>query len=255
MLKAIIVDDEAAAVRTLELLLNAYCPDITLVAKGQSVKDGVKLISEHNPDIVFLDIEMPEANGFELLEQLPDLDFEVIFITAYNQYAIKAFKYSAIDYILKPIDIDELVKAVEKVSELRKAKINPRERYKTLFQNIEQTLPSKLVIPRGKDFTYIDLANVIMHTKTSDGYRFTMVDGTKTDCPEYNFDIKSTLESKGFVEFEKDKFLNLHMVKALDKKGGSCLIMEGGLSIPLSPTFKEIIEGQLEKISLSKNKI
>ncbi|MDY0199445.1 MAG: response regulator transcription factor [Bacteroidales bacterium] len=255
MLKAIIIDDEEASVRTLELLLNAYCPSITLVGKGQSVRDGVELISKNNPDIVFLDIEMPEASGFELLEQIPNPNFEVIFITAYNQYAIKAFKYSAIDYILKPIDIDELVKAVEKVTELRKAKVNPRERYKTLFQNIEQALPSKLVIPRDKDFTYIDLTEVIMHTKTDNGYCFTMVDGTKTECPEYSFDIKTTLESKDFVEFEKDKFLNLHMVKTLDKKGAGCLIMEGDISIPLNNTNKDRIVEQLEKISLSKGNI
>ena len=85
MLKAIIIDDEEASVRTLELLLNAYCPSITLVGKGQSVRDGVELISKNNPDIVFLDIEMPEASGFELLEQIPNPNFEVIFITAYNQ--------------------------------------------------------------------------------------------------------------------------------------------------------------------------
>lgn len=255
MLKVIIVDDEVASVRTLELLLNAYCPNITLVGTGQSVKEGISLISEHNPDIVFLDIEMPEANGFELLEQLPDLNFEVIFITAYNQYAIKAFKFSAIDYILKPIDIDELVKAVEKVSELRKAKVNPRERYKTLFQNIEHALPSKLVIPREKDFTYVDLANVLMHTKTVNGYLFTMVDGSETESPKYSFDIKSTLESKDFVEFEKDKFLNLHMVKALDKKGVGSLIMEGDVIIPLNNNNKERIIEQLEKISLGKSNI
>lgn len=133
MLKAIIIDDELAALRTLELLLNSYCPDVHLVGKGQSVDDGIELINKHNPDLIFLDIEMPQANGFELLEKLPTLDFEVIFITAYNQFAVKAFKYSAIDYILKPIDIEELVKAVEKVTEIRKTKISPRERYKALF--------------------------------------------------------------------------------------------------------------------------
>lgn len=255
MLKAIIVDDEAAAVRTLELLLNAYCPNITLVGKGHSVKDGINLIREHNPDIIFLDIEMPEANGFELIEQLPELDFEVIFITAYNQYAVKAFKYSAIDYILKPIDIDELTNAVEKVSELRKTKINPRERYKTLFENIEQTLPSKLVIPKGKSFIYINLDGVLMYTKKGNSYHFTMADGTETQCCENCFDISATLKDKGFVELENNKLLNLHMVTGLDKKESGSLIMEGGLRVPLNNTNKERIVEQLKKISLAKNNI
>jgi two-component system LytT family response regulator len=254
MLKAIIIDDESAALRTLELLLNSYCPDVTVVGKGQSVAEGIELINRHNPDIVFLDIEMPEANGFDLLEKITNLSFEVIFITAYNQFAVKAFKYSAIDYILKPIDIEELVKAVEKVSEIRKTKVSPRERYQALFHNIEQILPRKLVIPLNNDYKYIDLSSVLKLETTKNQYTFTMVDGTTTTCPTSNLDVEKNLTSKGFITLEKGVLINLNKIEKIDKKGNGTIIMEGNNRIPLTPNNREKIISHLEKISnLAKN--
>ena len=225
MLKAIIIDDEAAALKTLELLLSSYCPNVSIVGKGSSVAQGFELISNHNPDVVFLDIEMPQANGFELLEQLPDLNFEVIFITAYNQFAVKAFKYSAIDYILKPIDIEELVKAVDKVSELRKTKVSPRERYNALFRNIEQVLPQKLVIPLKGEYKYIDLSNVVKLEIQQRNYSFTMLDGATVQCPISDLDIENNLCQKGFVTIEKGILINLNMVERLDKKGSGTITL------------------------------
>ncbi len=251
MLKAIIIDDELAALRTLELLLNSYCPDVHLVGKGQSVDDGIELINKHNPDLIFLDIEMPQANGFELLKKLPNLDFEVIFITAYNQFAVKAFKYSAIDYILKPIDIEELVKAVEKVTEIRKTKVSPRERYKALFQNIEQILPQKLVIPTAGDYKYIDLSAVLKLETSKSQYSFTMIDGSTITCPypTCNLDVESILLTKGFISTEKNMLINLNKVEKIDKKGNGTIILEGNYHIALTPNNREIIISHLEKLN------
>lgn len=248
MLSAIIIDDEQAALRTLELLLNSYCPNVSVVAKGHSVAEGLELVNKHNPDIVFLDIEMPQANGFELLEQLPDLDFEVIFITAYNQFAVKAFKYSAIDYILKPIDIEELVKAVEKVTEIRKTKISPRERYKALFQNIEQILPQKLVVPNEGNYKYVDLNAVLKLETHKNQYTFTMVGGTTFTCSTGNLDVENNLLKKGFISTEKGVLVNLNKVEKIDKKGDGTIILEGNYHIALSPSNREKIISHLEKI-------
>src|SRR5512145_2399460 len=104
MIKVIIIDDEKLVVDSIELLLNEYCKDVTIIGKCTSYEEGIKLINQQKPDVLLLDIEMPFGTGFDLLEKFTVIDFEVIFITAYSQYALKAIKYSALDYILKPID-------------------------------------------------------------------------------------------------------------------------------------------------------
>jgi two-component system LytT family response regulator len=253
MLKAVIVDDEVAALRTLELLLQAYCPNVTVVGKGESVREGLALVKKHNPDIVFLDIEMPEANGFELLEQLPDLNFEVIFITAYNQYAIKAFRYSAIDYILKPIDIDELVRAVDKVNELRKSKVNPRERYAALFQNIEEMLPRKLVIPTLGGHTYIDLNNVILMKSESDKLTFSLANSTAIETPRGTLDVENTMIQKGFYALKCGVYINLNRVEKVDKRGTGKVYLTGNYTVSLENDDKDLFMENLVKHS-SKNK-
>ena len=117
MIKAIIVEDEELGRAALKNLIHKYCPDISVLGEAGNVKEAKKLVAEMNPDLVFLDIEMPGGSGFELLEQTEGTaNFSVIFTTAYNQYAVKAFKYSAVDYLLKPINIDELINAVKKLS-------------------------------------------------------------------------------------------------------------------------------------------
>src|SRR4051812_42014024 len=116
MIKAIIVDDEELGRTVLTNLIRKYVPDVAIVGEAGSVKDAIKVIGELNPSLVFLDIEMPGGSGFDLLEKIGAPSFSVIFTTAYNQYAVKAFKYSAVDYLLKPINIDELTKAVQKVT-------------------------------------------------------------------------------------------------------------------------------------------
>jgi len=250
MLTAIIIDDEVAAQRSLELLIKSYCPCLSLLAIGQSVSDGLELINKFNPDIVFLDIEMPGANGFELLEQLPEINFELIFITAYNQYAVKAFKYSAIDYILKPIDIDELVNAVEKVCELRKSRLSPRERYAALFQNIEEVLPRKLVIPTTEGYKYIDLSEVVILSTHKDKHTFTLVDGSTAEYPRGILDLEETLVSKGFIELKSDIMINLNRIERIDKKGSGSIIMTGNITVPLDQQNKDKLIEQLEKLSM-----
>lgn len=130
MLKAIIIEDETKARRVLEELLKEYCPEVNVLMAADSVPEGVKAIHKFQPDVVFLDIEMPEYNGFQLFDFLNEVNFEVIFTTAYQEYALQAFEVAAIAYLLKPIQIEKLVQAVEKVQE--KLKQQSRERVELL---------------------------------------------------------------------------------------------------------------------------
>ena len=141
MLKIVIIDDEYNAIELISSILMDNFPDAKIVGKAQSPLEGIKLINQHKPDLVFLDIEMPGANGFDVLEALPDRNFETIFITAYDKYAIKAFKYSAIDYILKPIDIEEFNNAVNKVIEKVKRKEGDIGKFDLLMENLKANRP------------------------------------------------------------------------------------------------------------------
>src|SRR5436190_24273049 len=117
MIKALIIDDEMHCLKTLSILLKEYCPDVQVIKLCDNAEDGIEAIKKLKPDLVFLDIEMPHMNGFEMLEKFSEISFALIFTTGYDQYAIKAFRFSALDYLLKPIDHDELKKAVQKVSQ------------------------------------------------------------------------------------------------------------------------------------------
>jgi two-component system LytT family response regulator len=239
MLKAILVDDENAALRSLELLIGEYCKDVQVIGKAKSASEGLDLIAQLNPDIVFLDIEMPQGTGFELIEQSPEINFQVIFVTAFNHYAVKAFKYSAIDYILKPVDIDELIVAVEKVRELRKLKVNPRERYSVLFENIREVLPRKLVIPMGSTYSYIDLLDVLYVSKHKNEFTFSMLDGSTTVCRCETLDIPDVLTDRGFHYVSPNCLVNLNRVQKVDKAAKGRVILENGFALPLDSISKD----------------
>ena len=146
MLKAIIVDDEGKARRILERFIVEYCPQLEIVAVVENVPEAVKAIQKTNPDVVFLDIEMPGYNGFQLLEFFDQIDFEIIFTTAYSEFALRAFQVSAIDYLLKPIQIDQLTLAVQKLVKIHGNSLI-RQRLATLQKNLEEHKIKKIIIP------------------------------------------------------------------------------------------------------------
>ena len=165
-MNAIIIDDEIAAIENLQIMLNKYCKNINIVATSQSADEGVLLINKENPDLIFLDIEMPHTNGFDLLKRFPKPTFSVIFTTAYNQYAIQAIKFSALDYLLKPIDVDELITAVSKVED--KSKIDD-ERLNVLLNNIDTKTTKRLALPKDGGYSIIKVKTII-RCEASDNY-------------------------------------------------------------------------------------
>ncbi len=146
-LKTIIVDDEQDAVDFINSIIIEYCASLEVVGKANNVIQGVAAINDNKPDLVFLDVEMPNGSGFDLLAQFPDKDFDVVFITAFNHYAIKAIKFSAVDYILKPININEFIEAVDRVVKKRSDRTTSgNENLRILMENLRSPLPSRLAI-------------------------------------------------------------------------------------------------------------
>jgi two-component system LytT family response regulator len=150
MIKTIIIDDEPKIIKNIKNILYVYCKNVSVVAEAENVKSGVEAIKTHDPDLVLLDINMPDGSGFDLLEKIPQRNFLTIFITAYDEYAVKAIKYSAADYILKPIDKNELISAIDKIEKIKKGKnakfINAK--YELLFENLRSPLPKKSLSQR-----------------------------------------------------------------------------------------------------------
>lgn len=238
MFRAIIVDDEQAARRSIEILLQQNFENITVAGQFESVNQAITFLEDNPVQIVFLDIEMPQDNGFKLLKHFPNSTFEVIFVTAYNQYAIQAFKHNAIDYLLKPIDAEEFRGAVNKAIERIKTNIDPRERYVALFESIEKMIARKLVIPSNANFSYVDMGTVVLAKLGKDSISFKHVDGSEQHIENTNKTLEETLLERGFVEIADKMFVNLHKVLKFVKIGKGMVMLEGGHSVEIESITK-----------------
>lgn len=225
-LRAVIVEDEEASRETLCNYISKYCPDVEVVGMGESVKSGIEVIKANDPDIVFLDVEMPYGNAFDLLEQIGEPTFETIFVTAYSNYAVKAINFSAAYYILKPIDIDELITAVEKVKEERKDNVIPIHT-RTLIENIQNANKQlqKIVLPVLDGFEVISVKDIVRCRANDNFTDFHLVNGTKkVICRTLKF-YEEILTDFDFLRVHKSHLVNLQYIKAYKKGKGGQLTM------------------------------
>ena len=179
MIKAFIVDDEQDSISAISLILKEYCPEVEVVGIAISMQDALIEIPRKKPNLLILDIEMPFGSGFDLLEKLPERNFETIFVTAYNNFAIKAFKYSATDYILKPIDIDEFIAAIKRVEGRIEKNIPSQPGYNTLFENLKSLTPSKIAINTNEGIIYIAIHDIVRIEGEGSYSRIHLISGKK----------------------------------------------------------------------------
>jgi len=212
MLKAIIIDDEAKARRILNSFIDDYCKQVQVIGLAEDVMQGVKLIQREQPDIVFLDIEMPGYNGFQLLDFFDDIHFEIIFVTAYSEFALKAFQVSAIDYLLKPLQIAQLVKAVEKVEKIKGNSLS-HKRLSALQENLQAKKVKKIVVPVSDGSLFIDVAD-ITHLKAEGSYvNIFLKDGNKVLVSKNIKDYENHLtEAEGFFRTHRSFLVNIKYV-------------------------------------------
>ena len=243
-LKAIIVEDEEASRITLKNYLTKYCTNVEILEMADSVKTGLAAINKHNPDVVFLDIEMPYGNAFDLLESLDDISFEIIFVTAYRDYAIKALNLSAAYYILKPIDIDELVSAVEKITE-RKKEGEDIFHTKILMDNIKSNAiqHKKIVLPQMDGFEVVNV-NEIIRAEANDNYtNFYLVDGKKFLVSKTLKHFDELLSDFDFIRTHKSHLVNLQYITNYVKGKGGQVRMSDDSYVDVSSTRKkELLE-------------
>jgi two-component system LytT family response regulator len=240
-LKTIIVDDEPNAVDFISSIIKEYCPDLEVAGKAYDVAEGVQKIMETKPDLVFLDVEMPNGTGFDLLTHFPEKDFDVVFITAFNHYAIKAIKFSAVDYILKPINITEFIEAVKKVNQKRASKsYQGNDNLKILIENLKSASPSRLAIPTSDGMEYLN-PKEIMRIEADRSYSWFYLTGDRKILVSKNLkEFQDLLGDRNFFRAHNSHLINLRFVKKFVRREGGYIEMQDGAQIPVSRNRKEL---------------
>ncbi len=229
MFKTVIVDDEPKNLRILKKLLQDYCPQIQIVGEAGDVKQAAEIIRELKPDLVILDIEMPYGNAFDLLDGLMPIDFEVIFITAFDNYSLKAFKYSALDYLLKPVDISELQAATNKAIQKITGK-NLNQQVALLLSNFKNTQNNlqKIAIPTMDGFVFMNVDEII-RCEANGAYTFIYTTRNEKITASKNIkEYEELLPETSFCRIHNSHLVNLNRIKKYSKGRGGTVIMEDG---------------------------
>jgi two-component system LytT family response regulator len=239
MINAIIVDDELKSRESLKILLEEFCDNVAVKALCQDVAEAVQAIQQYKPDVVFLDIQLQRETGFDLLTQLGDFDFEVIFTTAYAEYAIKAFKFAAIDYLLKPIDIEELKRALTKVEKRMNASISLR--LQQLMQNLKNTSSEnyKLALPTTDGLVFVKMQDILYCEASSNYTEITVMDGKKYIVSRTLKEYEDMLGEHNFYRIHNSYLINLNAIKKYVRGEGGYVIMANDKSLDVSKRKKE----------------
>lgn len=247
IIRAIIVEDEYNNRENLLKLLSDYCPSVKVVDICTSALEGRQRIIEHQPDLVFLDIEMPEGDGFSMLESLPQHDFEVIFVTAFTSYAVKAIKFSALDYIVKPIDTMELLKAVDRAAE----KIQNKQdnlRMKNLLDNRQREENKKIIaLPMSDKIEFIEITNIIRCESDGNYTIFYLKNGEKLIISKTLKEYEELLSPLHFLRTHQSHLINLNEVKSFIKSDGGYILMKDGSNVSISRQRREMVLHILQK--------
>ncbi len=239
MITAIIIDDEAKGRLALRQKLQSYCPDVTILAEAADGIEALSAIEKHHPQLIFLDIEMPKMNGFEMLNTIKEKNFHIIFTTAYDQYAIKAIKYAAFDYLLKPIDIEELKTAVERIdgSESDQTK----RQIELLQQNIQHPKKqlNKLAIPTLEGLLFFDINDIIQLEANSNYTNIIFTNKSKIIASKTLKEFEELLPTDIFFRTHHSHLINLNYIKRYIKGDGGQIELQNGNYVDVSRRKKE----------------
>jgi two-component system LytT family response regulator len=248
MINTVIIEDEAKSRQMLAAMLERHCPDISIVGLAKDVKEGVSLIKELHPELVFLDISMPDGSGFDLLEQVSGHNFELIFATASDQHAIRAIKYSACDYLLKPIDTDELKMAVTKVLNKKKS-VPSMENLQFLIQHLKKADENfqKITLPTGNAYEIVNIKDIIRCEADGSYTNFYLADRRKLMISFGLKHYEELLPESDFIRVHHHHLINMNHVVRFLKEDGGYAIMSDGSKIEISRRKKEAFMDKLNK--------
>ncbi len=238
-MKTIIIDDEPHCVGYLQVLLQQHCPQLQVVATAGNGQEGLSIIRHFTPQLVFLDVEMPVMNGFRMLEELGEVPFQLIFTTAYDRYALRAFKFSALDYLLKPIDAQELKNAVNRSSKTA----GPLPQQLSLLENHlhhpDAAFSNKIAIPSTEGFHFLNLEDIIVCEAESNYTKFHLTNGQRFLVSRTLGDVEETLKGKGFFRIHKQFLINLMHIEKYVKGDGGYIVMSNQQQVSIARSRRE----------------
>lgn len=246
MITAVIIDDEKNAQEVLAWQLKQYCPQVELMGCTDNVKDGIKLINDTNPQLLFLDIEMPVQNGFDLLEAFDEPGFDIIFTTAYNQYAIKAFKFSAFDYLLKPIDADDLKAAIDRYAS--KGPTSIKEQLKVLSTQMNQKHLNRIAIPSADGLMMLKPEQIVRCESSSNYTTVFLADKHKIVVAKTLKELEDVLTGFGFYRIHHSHLVNLSHVQNFVRNDGGYVTTTDGAHITVARNRRNGFMDQFSKI-------
>ena len=245
--KVLIIDDEKPTREFIRKMLESFDLKLEIYTDGESVQSGIEAIENLKPDIVLLDIQMPDGNGFDVLKAVSNKSFEIIFITAYQEFAVQAIKFSALDYILKPIDAEELKNAVSNALQLLSHKKDDQQ-IQAIQNNIQPHLKRKLVLKTQESIFVVEIDDIV-HCEADKNYTFFYLnDGKKILVSKTLKDYDTLLSGLQFFFFFQSHLINLNCVERYDKHDGGSVILKDGTAIPLSPAKKEQFFKSLDQL-------
>lgn len=236
---AILIDDEPNATEALTNMLRMTTPDVAVIAVANDPQQGIEILRATPPDLLFLDIQMPHVNGFELLEKLGKINFNVIFTTAYDQYALQAFKVSAVDYLLKPIDMDELEAAVAKVRSRLQATRQDYSAFEKLFEQVQKPEPRRIALPVGDGLMFVPLSDIVRLQSDSNYTMFYLVNRDKVLVSRTLGDYETMLAGQHFCRVHHSHLINLAHLRRYVKSDGGYAEMSDGSKVEISRRKKD----------------
>jgi two-component system, LytTR family, response regulator len=246
-MKALIIDNETNLRTGLKLLLQTYCNEVTVIEEADGVKSGLEKISSFQPDIILLDVEMDDGTAFDLMKQLSAPTFQLIFVTAHNQYAINAFQFSAIDYLLKPVDPETLQKSIQKAS-LNVHNNNLQQQIQVLLQQLGgiQNKEKRIVLKDIESTWFIKVCDILFCQAEGTYTKFFLQDNKSILVSKNLKEYEAILEPLGFIRTHHSYLANPDKIKMYDKTDGGALIVEGGYTVPVSQRKKDFVLQLLE---------
>jgi two-component system LytT family response regulator len=242
LLSAVIIDDEQNAREAIRSTLDLYCKNVNVTGEAGDVESAIKLIREKKPDVVLLDIEIKDKTGFDLLEQFPAPDFKVVFITAHNEFAVKAFKFSALDYVLKPLDPDELSQAIEKCRE-QINKLQFEKQLKLFSENFQKHNTEKIALKTEQSIHIVEIENIVQCESDRNYTTFYLSTKEKILVSRPLKEYDELFSGKNFFRVHQSHLINMKHIHRFDKQDGGFVIMKDGSSVPVASRKRaELIE-------------
>ncbi|MEL6697065.1 MAG: LytTR family DNA-binding domain-containing protein [Bacteroidota bacterium] len=245
MIKAVIIDDSSQAREALKADIQHYASDIKIVGEADGVISGGKLIRKLQPALIFLDIEMGDGTGFDLLELLGETPFHVIFTTAHDSFAIKALRFSAIDYLLKPIDPDELISAIDRVKATQKTQ---PESVKALLSNIQSTQHQRLALHTMEKIHVVNVSDILRCESSTNYTIFYFVEGKQLLVTKTLKEFDNLLSEQGFLRVHQSHLVNTQYIKEFVKIDGGYLVMKDGTEVPVSSRKRSKVMQMLSEL-------